>query len=208
LKFTTAAIFDITSFSNFIFVATADGTVYAISNERLSIVNSTKRSDKSARTLAVNPKKMELAVGYSDNWIRIFDIETLELKYEWSAHDNSVFSVRYSPNYKFLLSTSRDARLKAWNVGARYAQQTEVVAHMYAINHLDFSPDGKHFVTCSMDKSIKVWDAEEFQLLKVIDKSRHAGHGTSVNKLLWTNFSDQLVSASDDRTISIWNIIF
>ena len=93
-------------------------------------------------------------------------------------------------------------------MGARYAQQTEIVAHMYAINHIDFSPDGKHFVTCSMDKSIKVWDAEEFQLLKVIDKSRHAGHGTSVNKLLWTNFSDQLVSASDDRTISIWNIIF
>ncbi len=208
LKFTTAAIFDITSYSNNIFVATADGTVYAIDHQKLRIINSVKLSDKSARTLAVNPKQKELAVGYSDHRIRVFDLETLALKHEWSAHGNSVFSVRYSPNFKFLLSSSRDARLKVWNSGAKYAQQTEVVAHMYAINHIDFSPDGKHFVTCSMDKSIKVWDAEEFQLLKVIDKSRHAGHGTSVNKLLWTNFSNQLVSASDDRTISIWNIIF
>jgi WD40 repeat protein len=59
-----------------------------------------------------------------------------------------------------------------------------------------------------MDKSIKVWDMEALKLLKVIDKARHAGHGTSVNKLLWTNYNDQLASASDDRTISIWNINF
>jgi WD40 repeat protein len=59
-----------------------------------------------------------------------------------------------------------------------------------------------------MDKSIKVWDTEELKLLKVIDRARHAGHGTSVNKLLWTGFNNQLVSASDDRTISLWQIIF
>ena len=208
LKFTTASIFDIVSHKDLLFVATGDGTVYTIDYRNLRIVNAIKHSDKSARTLAINAKQKELVVGYSDHWIRVFDLETMQLKTEWNAHDNSVFAIRYSPDFKFLLSSSRDARLKVWNVGARYAQQTEVVAHMYAINHLDFSPDGKHFVTCSMDKSIKVWDAEQFQLLKVIDKSRHAGHGTSVNKLLWTNFSDQLVSASDDRTISIWNIIF
>jgi WD40 repeat protein len=49
---------------------------------------------------------------------------------------------------------------------------------------------------------------DELRLLKVIDRARHAGHGTSVNKVLWTSHEDQLVSASDDRTISIWNIIF
>jgi WD40 repeat protein len=59
-----------------------------------------------------------------------------------------------------------------------------------------------------MDKSIKVWDTNELRLLKVIDKARHAGHGTSVNKLLWTSYNNQLLSASDDRTISVWHIIF
>jgi WD40 repeat protein len=77
---------------------------------------------------------------------------------------------------------------------------------MYAINNISYRPDGKYFATCSMDKSIKIWDASTFRLLKVIDKSRHAGHATSVNKLLWTAYEDQLVSASDDHTLSIWNI--
>jgi WD40 repeat protein len=57
-----------------------------------------------------------------------------------------------------------------------------------------------------MDKSIKIWDATTFRLLKVIDRARHAGHGTSINKLLWTNFNNQLVSASDDKRISVWDI--
>jgi WD40 repeat protein len=47
-----------------------------------------------------------------------------------------------------------------------------------------------------------------FKLLKVIDKSRHAGHATSVNKVLWTDHQDQIVSCSDDRKISVWELKF
>ncbi|HRG79495.1 MAG TPA: WD40 repeat domain-containing protein, partial [Cyclobacteriaceae bacterium] len=99
-------------------------------------------------------------------------------------------------------------RLKVWDVKSGYKQAAEVAAHLFAINNLVFSPSGEYFATASMDKSIKIWKADELKLLKVIDKGRHAGHGTSVNKLLWTSFNDQLISASDDRTISVWDIKF
>ena len=208
LQLTGAAIFDIQSWGNFLFIASGDGMVTKVDATSLTVKDQVTASDKNARTIAINEALGEVAVGYSDHYIRIFDIEKMTLKKEWKAHGNSVFTVRYTPNGNFLMSGSRDARLMVWDSGNNYVKSAEVVAHMYAINHLDFSPDGKHFVTCSMDKSIKVWDAAEVRLLKVIDRSRHAGHGTSVNKLLWTTFNDQLVSASDDRTISVWNIIF
>ena len=208
LNFTTAAIFDIQSHGNFIFVATGDGMLSKIDSRNLTVVSRLSPSDKSARTIAINQKTGEMSVGYSDNFIRVFDIDDLRLKYEWPAHGNSVFTVRYAPDYGTLFSGARDARLKIWDVRAGYIQSAEIVAHMYAINHLEFSPDGKHFVTCSMDKSIKVWDTEQLKLLKVIDRARHAGHGTSVNKLLWTSYKHQLVSASDDRTISVWTLNF
>jgi len=207
LQLTTAAIFDIQSHDNDILVASADGMLTVVDRQNWAIRKKLLASEKSARTIAINKETGEVAVGYSDNWIRVFDLDTYQLKKEWTAHTNSVFTLQYTPDFKTLLSGSRDARLKAWNVGT-YDLKEEVVAHLYAINHLAFSPDGKHFVTCSLDKSVKVWDAEQMKLLKVIDKARHAGHGTSVNRLLWTSFNDQLVSASDDRTLSVWHIIF
>ncbi|NOT74484.1 MAG: WD40 repeat domain-containing protein [Cyclobacteriaceae bacterium] len=208
LKISSAAIFDIQTEGRICYVACGDGAVVVVDLDRLIILKTLSRTDKSARTIAVNPIRRELAVGYSDQYIRVFDLDSLESKYEWESHSNSVFTLVYTPDFKFLLSGSRDARLKSWNADADYALHQEVVAHLYAINNIVFSPDGKHFVTCSLDKSIKVWQAADLTLLKVIDKARHAGHGTSVNKLLWTSFHNQLVSASDDRTISIWDVIF
>jgi WD40 repeat protein len=208
LQLTKAAIFDIQSSGGYAFIGTGEGLVLKVRVDTLTVEKKVLSSEKSARTIAVNERSGEIAVGYSDNFIRIFDQDTLSLKHEWQAHTNSVFTVRYAPNGQVLLSGSRDARLKIWDVAAAYSQAGEVVAHLYAINHLDFSPDSKHFVTCSMDKSLKVWNFEELRLLKVIDRARHAGHGTSVNKVLWTAHHNQIVSASDDRTLSVWNIIF
>jgi WD40 repeat protein len=208
LQLTKAAIFDIQSHKENLFIATGDGALIRVESPALRIAKEAKESEKSARTIAINEDRGEIAIGYSDNFIRIFDLDSMQLKQAFQAHANSVFTLQYTPDNKYLLSGSRDARLKAWDATNNYGQAAEVVAHMFAINHLVFSPDNKHFVTCSMDKSIKVWDAKELKLLKVIDRSRHAGHATSVNKVLWTNHHNHLLSASDDRTISVWNINF
>ena len=203
-----AAIFDLQIFEKWLLVASGDGKVRVVNTDTLAVEHVLGAYEKSARTIAVNRTRGEMAVGYSDNYIRIFSLADFKLHHEWQAHTNSVFTLSYTPDEQFLISGSRDARLKVWDTAAQYRQAHEVVAHLFAINNLVFSPDQKHFVTCSMDKSIKVWDAAEMKLLKVIDKARHAGHGTSVNKLLWTPFFNQLVSASDDRTISVWKLFF
>lgn len=207
LQITKAAIFDMQVAGDRLLLACGDGSLVVVDPEKLVIEKRIKLSEKSARTIAIDPASGDVAIGFSDNFIRIVD-ENFELKAEWRGHNNSVFTLRYMPDTQLLLSGSRDARLKVWEKNNGYAQAAEVVAHMYAINHIEFSPDGKHFVTCSMDKSIKVWDAAALKLLKVIDRARHAGHATSVNKLLWTRYDQQLLSASDDRSISVWQIIF
>lgn len=206
IRLTTAAIYDIKQFGKLLFVALGDGVVVVVDTELFAVRKHLKASDKSARSIAINPVMKEFAVGYSDAIVRIFDLETLALKQVIPAHTNSVFTVVYSPDYRYLLSGGRDARLKAWKVGEEYRLQHDIVAHMFAINHIAFSPDGQWFATASMDKSIKVWDAETYRLLKVVDRARHAGHGTSINRLLWETDGHHLLSASDDRTIAVWEV--
>ncbi|MEM6522255.1 MAG: WD40 repeat domain-containing protein [Bacteroidota bacterium] len=208
LNMTKAAIFDIKTSNGSAFIGDASGLLTEVSVNGLSVIKTTKEVDASLRTIDINEQKNELAAGYSDNKIRIFEKDSLRLKYVLEGHTNSVFTLKYSPDGQILISAGRDAHIRAWDVQAGYLNIQDIAAHMFAINNIDYSPDGKHFVTCSMDKSIKVWDSHTFKLLKVIDKARHAGHGTSVNKLLWSSHEHLLVSASDDRAISIWNLEF
>lgn len=203
---TDSYIFSMVHRDGFLYCACGDGSVVVLEDTHLGVIGRLKFTEKSARTLAFSPDGLHLAIGYSDNYIRIVSLSNGQLVTEIAAHDNSVFTLAYSPDGKHLLSGSRDARLKVWNVNAGYALQQSIVAHMYAINDIAYSPDGRYFVTCSMDKSIKVWDAKVFRLLKVIDKARHAGHGTSVNKVLWTEYNGYIVSGSDDRNVSIWSL--
>lgn len=211
VKITEAAIFDIKTWENKILVGDGNGVVTVIDANTLSVIKRIRASKERVRAMAIHPHRQEMAVGYSDNTIRIIDLNSLKVKQVIEAHSNSIFTVCYSPDYNVLLSGSRDAHLKVWNVAENYTLQESIVAHMYTINHISFSQDGKYFVTCSMDKSVKVWDAKEFKLLKVIDKARYAGHGTSVNKTLWPsnaleNGKYNIISASDDRSISLWEV--
>jgi hypothetical protein len=148
----------------------------------------------------------ELLLGCSDNVIYHLNANlNVEAKYLW--HQNSVFGITYFPDTKEVVSTGRDAKLVFSSLKEGLLEKKEqVAAHMYAINDLARHKDGKHFASCSMDKSIKIWSLKDHKLLKVIDKARHAGHGTSVNKLVWSTYNNQLISCSDDRIISIWNI--
>ena len=202
------AIFDMiySEKDQLLYAGLADGTLVMLETVGFTVKKVMKLSDKSLRCLALNGERNELAAGYSDHSIRIFDAQTLKLKQQVDAHANSVFTLAYTPDGKFLLSGSRDAHLCIWDPEKNYEEHLSIIAHLFTINHITFSPCGKYIATCSMDKSVKVWDANTFKLLKVIDKARHAGHGTSVNKLFWSAHENALVSCSDDRTISVWDI--
>jgi WD40 repeat protein len=205
LKITSDAIFDIQVYGKQLFVGTGGGVIVELDIEERSLVKNIKVSTDSIRVFSVDLEKRHLAVGSSDNAIKILDLDDMKPIAHLKGHTNSVFALAYSPNGKYLVSGGRDAHLKVWDVNT-YKEAESIVAHMFAINYLSFREDGKYFVTCSMDKSIKLWDAVSLKLLKVIDKARYAGHGTSINKVLWSRYNQEIIAISDDRTVTVWEI--
>jgi WD40 repeat protein len=105
LKTTEAAIFDLQSHTQDLFIASGDGAFTVVDMSRMVVKARHVLSQKSARTIAVGAS--DIAVGYSDNFIRIFDLHSYSLKKEYQAHTNSVFTLRYSPDGRLLLSGSR-----------------------------------------------------------------------------------------------------
>lgn len=203
-KMANSALFDIQLYNGKALIGMGDGVITIMDIENFAVQKHIKASQKSVRTIKVNPEKNHFAAGYSDHTIGIFDLDGFGLIHTISGHTNSVFSVRYSPDGRSLFSVGRDAKIRVWDVENQYSLIEEIPAHMYAINDLTFSPDGKYMATGSMDKSIKLWDVNTLKLIKVIDRARYAGHATSVNKLLWLDYGSLLLSASDDRMVSVW----
>jgi WD40 repeat protein len=177
-----------------------DGMVTVVDVATKSVLKHIKASEKSVRTILVLSAN-RIAVGYSDGFIRIFDADYQLLK-AFQAHESSVFSL--AKRGGDLYSVGKDARIKQWD--AEYNLVNEVVGHIYAIHDLHFSPDGNWLATASMDKTVKIWETDGLKLCKVLDATRHGGHKNSVNKLIWSSFDDLLVSASDDKNLSVWKI--
>lgn len=206
LKITDKAIFDIKVFGNQLYVGTGDGILIILNMDERAVIKHIKLSNKSIRVMAVAGIKRHLAIGLSDHSIKILDLANgFEPLANLEGHRNSVFGLAYSPDEGSLVSGSRDAQLKFWSTD-HYQLSQNIVAHLYAINSLYFREDGKFLVSCSMDKSIKIWNPTTKKLLKVIDKARNAGHGTSINKVIWSTYQGNIISISDDRTISIWQL--
>jgi len=206
LHLTKSAIFDIAVAHNQYWIASGDGLLQALDASTFDIVFAQSYSNKSARKLALSPDQKWLAIAYSDHFIRVLDLQSGKLAFAWEAHANSVFSLQFSPDGRYLLSGSRDAHLKIWEVDNSFQLHKDIVAHTFAINAIAHHPRLDFMATASMDKTIKIWDSNEFKLLKVLDKARHASHATSVNNLYWEPSQEKLLTCSDDRTIGVWDI--
>ena len=202
-QITSSQIFDIKTSGKYVLIATGDGYLIILSRLDLSVISKIKLSEKSARCIAINPHHGTYAVGFSDFSIQIYSVVDNRFIHRLQGHKNSVFSLRFSPDGRYLLSAGRDAALKIWDT-EKFLLEQSIPSHLFAVNDIQYREDGKYFATASMDKTIKIWDGLTFRLLKVIDKARHGNHSTSVNKIIWLN--NDLISASDDKKIYMWEM--
>jgi WD40 repeat protein len=199
-------VFDIIHVGAWVFTAGGDGLLTRWDMEQGRTIESLHLSAKGLRCIVWDGIADELIVGASDGSVYGVDVEHLTLSWSLpSAHEPSVFTTALSADGGYLLSGGRDAMLRIWEKKEVWSLKTELAAHWYTLNHVAFSPEGHFFATASRDKTFKIWDAHTFELLKVVDTIRDAGHINSVNRLLWLS-DGRLVSVSDDRSAMIWEM--
>ncbi len=151
-------------------------------------------------SVAINPDGKTLVSGSYDNTIKIWDLQTGELKSTLSGHSGAVFSVAISPDGKTLVSGSADKTIKIWNLQIGELKST-LPGHFDSVHSVAISPDGKTLVSENADKTIKIWNLQTGEL-----KSTLSGHSGAVFSVAISPDGKTLVNGSDDKTIKIWNL--
>ena len=82
-----------------------------------------------------------------------------------------------------------------------YRQVREATPHSRAVSCLRFSPCGRLLATASLDGTVALLSPSSLTVIAVL-----RGHSDGVSDLSWSTESFYLCSASDDRTIRIWDI--
>jgi WD40 repeat protein len=114
-------------------------------------------------------------------------------------HEGPVYSVRYSPNGKWVITASRDGTARVWDVDTGLPL-FQPFKHDDSVRDARFSPDGRRVVTASVDHSARVWDVLTGE--PIGEPLRHEG---PVYSARFSPDGRWIVTASHDQTARVWD---
>jgi len=140
--------------------------------------------------------KWVATAGY-DNRLILWDAKTRQA-IALANHDHLVNACAFSPDGRWLVSSSSDYSARIWSV-PDLRLQAVLAEHGDDVDMAMFSSDGQKIATCALDRIVRIYTCN--------GQLRHSmsGHTGNVISVSWLPDSRFLVSSSVDGTIRLWD---
>ncbi|AFY77683.1 WD40 repeat-containing protein [Pleurocapsa sp. PCC 7327] len=124
-------------------------------------------------------------------------LDTIQEKNQLEGHQETVNSISFSPDGKWIATASRDATARLWD---RQGNGRVIFqGHQSDVYSVAWSPDGQTLATASKDGTVKLWNLRGQEL------ATFKGHESSVYSVAWSPDGTRIATASRDETARIWD---
>jgi WD40 repeat protein len=158
-------------------------------------------------SITPTPDGIAVASGGEDGVARIWETRSGNRRCTLAGHDGPVHAVAVTPDGSGVVTASRDATVRVWDPSTG-AQVGVLRGHGNGVYSAVALPGGSLIASGSEDRTIRVWPRPE--PVSSDDEDRPVilrGHEEGVMSLAaLTDGTDRVVSASQDRTLKVWDV--
>lgn len=151
--------------------------------------------------VAMSPNSRYMATGgVYDKFIKVWDLLLGKEILTYTAHDDEIYALQYSPNGRYLVSSSADSTIKIWN--AYDYSLIRSFKRPKAETAVIFTPDSKQLVAGGKDSLVKFLDISTGKVNKTFKL-----HKAMVTALAMSpEYPQYLFSGGSDSMIYKWNL--
>ncbi|CEF66985.1 Platelet-activating factor acetylhydrolase IB subunit alpha [Strongyloides ratti] len=168
------------------------------------------------RMIRVSPDGLSFASASNDKTVRVWNIQTRQVRSILSEHEHIVEAVAWAPpqsvqyivpgenkentesNSYILITGSRDKTIRIFNTVQGFCMYT-LTGHDNWVRDLIVHPGGKYLISVGDDRTMRIWCFDQKRNIKTIN-----AHNGFVSCIAMHHLQPYIATASNDSSVKIW----
>ncbi len=148
--------------------------------------------------IAASPDGTLLATGSDNATIKVYPASGSGMTYMLEGHTGIIKSIVFTPDNKYLYSSSRDGSMLKWDLNTR--ESTPMISGIETIISLDISKSGKYLAGASEEGIVHLWDLD-----KDIELDPLISENGTINIIRFDE-AGTLAIGFQNGSVELWNV--